>query len=78
MVDESRVKETVSKRVEASLTGHMVFSKLHTYSALESVTRLLDIGMYPFNFAYALLGILASWQAKKLCDCEELYVQSLQ
>jgi hypothetical protein len=45
--------------VEASLTGHLVFSMLHTNSAPESITRLLDMGMDPFNFADALLGILA-------------------
>ena len=59
--------------VEASLTGHMVFSTLHTNSAPESITRLLDMGMDPFNFADALLGILAQRLAKKLCDCKEKY-----
>ena len=60
--------------VEASLTGHLVFSTLHTNSAPESITRLLDMGMDPFNFADALLGILAQRLAKKLCDCKEDYV----
>ncbi len=73
MVGESRDKETVSMGVEASLTGHMVFSTLHTNSAPESITRLLDMGMDPFNFADALLGILAQRLAKKLCDCKEAY-----
>ncbi|MES2508916.1 MAG: ATPase, T2SS/T4P/T4SS family [Pseudomonadota bacterium] len=73
MVGESRDKETVSMGVEASLTGHMVFSTLHTNSAPESITRLLDMGMDPFNFADALLGILAQRLAKKLCDCKETY-----
>jgi type II secretory ATPase GspE/PulE/Tfp pilus assembly ATPase PilB-like protein len=59
--------------VEASLTGHLVFSTLHTNSAPESVTRLLDMGMDPFNFADALLGILAQRLAKRLCDCKEAY-----
>ena len=59
--------------VEASLTGHMVFSTLHTNSAPESITRLLDMGMDPFNFADALLGILAQRLAKKLCACREEY-----
>ena len=45
--------------IEASLTGHLVFSTLHTNSAPESVVRLLDMGMDPFNFADALLGVLA-------------------
>lgn len=78
MVGESRDKETVSMGVEASLTGHMVFSTLHTNSAPESITRLLDMGMDPFNFADALLGILAQRLAKKLCDCKESYVASSQ
>ncbi|MDO8698821.1 MAG: GspE/PulE family protein, partial [Rhodoferax sp.] len=74
MVGESRDKETVAMGVEASLTGHLVFSTLHTNSAPESITRLLDMGMDPFNFADALLGILAQRLAKKLCDCKEGYV----
>ena len=74
MVGESRDKETVSMGVEASLTGHLVFSTLHTNSAPESITRLMDMGMDPFNFADALLGILAQRLAKKLCDCKEAYV----
>ncbi len=73
MVGESRDKETVSMGVEASLTGHLVFSTLHTNSAPESIIRLLDMGMDPFNFADALLGILAQRLAKKLCDCKEEY-----
>jgi type II secretory ATPase GspE/PulE/Tfp pilus assembly ATPase PilB-like protein len=78
MVGESRDKETVAMGVEASLTGHMVFSTLHTNSAPESITRLLDMGMDPFNFADALLGILAQRLAKKLCDCKEAYQPSPQ
>jgi type II secretory ATPase GspE/PulE/Tfp pilus assembly ATPase PilB-like protein len=75
MVGESRDKETVSMGVEASLTGHLVFSTLHTNSAPESIIRLLDMGMDPFNFADALLGILAQRLAKRLCDaCKESYV----
>lgn len=74
MVGESRDKETVSMGVEASLTGHLVFSTLHTNSAPESITRLLDMGMDPFNFADALLGILAQRLAKRLCVCKETYV----
>jgi type II secretory ATPase GspE/PulE/Tfp pilus assembly ATPase PilB-like protein len=73
MVGESRDKETVSMGVEASLTGHLVFSTLHTNSAPESITRLLDMGMDPFNFADALLGILAQRLAKRLCACKEAY-----
>ncbi|HEY0886374.1 MAG TPA: ATPase, T2SS/T4P/T4SS family [Ramlibacter sp.] len=73
MVGESRDHETVSMGVEASLTGHLVFSTLHTNSAPESIVRLLDMGMDPFNFADALLGILAQRLARKLCDCKQEY-----
>ena len=74
MVGEMRDKETVSIGIEASLTGHLVFATLHTNSAPESINRLLDMGMDPFNFADALLGILAQRLAKRLCkSCKELY-----
>jgi type II secretory ATPase GspE/PulE/Tfp pilus assembly ATPase PilB-like protein len=77
MVGESRDRETVAMGVEASLTGHLVFSTLHTNSAPESITRLLDMGMDPFNFADALLGILAQRLAKRLCGhCKESYEPS--
>jgi type II secretory ATPase GspE/PulE/Tfp pilus assembly ATPase PilB-like protein len=73
MVGEMRDKETVSIGIEASLTGHLVLATLHTNSAPESVVRLLDMGMDPFNFADALLGVLAQRLAKKLCTCKEAY-----
>lgn len=78
MVGESRDRETVSMGIEASLTGHLVFSTLHTNSAPESITRLLDMGMDPFNFADALLGILAQRLAKRLCSCKQPYVPDAQ
>jgi type II secretory ATPase GspE/PulE/Tfp pilus assembly ATPase PilB-like protein len=67
MVGEMRDAETVSVGIEASLTGHLVFSTLHTNSAPESIVRLLDMGMDPFNFADALLGVLAQRLTKRLC-----------
>ncbi len=67
MVGEMRDKETVSIGIEASLTGHLVLATLHTNSAPESINRLLDMGMDPFNFADALLGVLAQRLAKRLC-----------
>jgi type II secretory ATPase GspE/PulE/Tfp pilus assembly ATPase PilB-like protein len=74
MVGEMRDKETVSTGIEASLTGHLVFATLHTNSAPESIVRLLDMGMDPFNFADALLGILAQRLAKRLCgSCKQAY-----
>ena len=74
MVGEMRDHETVSTGIEASLTGHLVFSTLHTNSAPETITRLLDMGMDPFNFADALLGVLAQRLVRTLCkDCKEAY-----
>jgi type II secretory ATPase GspE/PulE/Tfp pilus assembly ATPase PilB-like protein len=74
MVGEMRDHETVSMGIEASLTGHLVFSTLHTNSAPETITRLLDMGMDPFNFADALLGVLAQRLVRTLCkDCKEKY-----
>ncbi len=75
MVGEMRDKETVSIGIEASLTGHLVFATLHTNSAPESINRLLDMGMDPFNFADALLGILAQRLGKRLCgDCKKPHI----
>ncbi|MDD5056481.1 MAG: ATPase, T2SS/T4P/T4SS family [Sideroxydans sp.] len=75
MVGEMRDKETVSIGIEASLTGHLVFATLHTNSAPESINRLLDMGMDPFNFADALLGILAQRLGKRLCkDCKKAHI----
>ena len=54
--------------IEASLTGHLVLSTLHTNSAPETITRLLDMGMDPFNFADSLLGVLAQRLVRKLCN----------
>jgi type II secretory ATPase GspE/PulE/Tfp pilus assembly ATPase PilB-like protein len=73
MVGEMRDKETTGTGIEASLTGHLVFATLHTNSAPESITRLLDMGMDPFNFSDALLGILAQRLARRLCSCKQAY-----
>lgn len=78
MVGEMRDKETVSTGIEASLTGHLVFATLHTNSAPESIVRLLDMGMDPFNFSDALLGILAQRLGKRLCDCKKPYTPSAE
>jgi type II secretory ATPase GspE/PulE/Tfp pilus assembly ATPase PilB-like protein len=67
MVGEIRDDETARMAIEASLTGHLVMSTLHTNSAPETVTRLLDMGMDPFNFADALLGVLAQRLVRRLC-----------
>jgi type II secretory ATPase GspE/PulE/Tfp pilus assembly ATPase PilB-like protein len=67
MVGEMRDKETASTGVEASLTGHLVFSTLHTNSAPETITRLIDMGLDPFSFADALLGVLAQRLTRAIC-----------
>ncbi len=67
MVGEIRDAETAQTAVEASLTGHLVLSTLHTNSAPETVTRLLDMGMDPFNFGDSLLGVLAQRLVRRLC-----------
>jgi type II secretory ATPase GspE/PulE/Tfp pilus assembly ATPase PilB-like protein len=68
MVGEIRDAETAQVAVEASLTGHLVLSTLHTNSAPETVTRLLDMGMDPFNFADSLLAVLAQRLVRRLCE----------
>jgi len=74
MVGEMRDHETAAIGIEASLTGHLVFSTLHTNSAPETITRLLDMGIDPFNFADALLGIMAQRLIRVLCvKCKEGY-----
>ena len=67
MVGEMRDQETAGIAVEASLTGHLVFSTLHTNSAAETVVRLLDMGVDPFSFTDSLLGVLAQRLARRLC-----------
>ncbi|MDO9558194.1 MAG: GspE/PulE family protein [Syntrophales bacterium] len=74
MVGEMRDFETAKTGVEASLTGHLVLSTLHTNSAPETITRLLDMGIDPLNFADALLGILAQRLVRTLCkNCKEAF-----
>ena len=67
MVGEIRDSETAQMAIEASLTGHLVMSTLHTNSAPETVTRLLDMGMDPFSFADSLLAVLAQRLVRRLC-----------
>ncbi|CAN5244532.1 hypothetical protein BH10PSE17_BH10PSE17_29620 [soil metagenome] len=67
MIGEMRDGETSRIAVEASLTGHLVMSTLHTNSAPESITRLLDMGLDPFNFGDAILGVLAQRLVRRLC-----------
>ena len=74
MIGEMRDFETASIAVEASLTGHLVFSTLHTNSAPETVTRLLDMGLNTLNFSDAFLCVLAQRLIRKLCpSCRKAY-----
>jgi len=78
MVGEMRDEETASTAVEASLTGHLVFSTLHTNSAPETVTRLLEMGLDPYSFSDSLVCILAQRLARRLCkDCKESFRPTL-
>ena len=79
MIGEMRDKETADVAIEASLTGHLVLSTLHTNSAVETVIRLLDMGCDSFNFADAMQGVLAKRLCKRLCThCKEVYHPSAQ
>ncbi len=77
MVGEMRDEETAHMAIEASLTGHLVFSTLHTNNAPETITRLVDMGLEPFSFSDALLAVLAQRLCRRLCDqCKEEYEAS--
>jgi type II secretory ATPase GspE/PulE/Tfp pilus assembly ATPase PilB-like protein len=74
LIGEMRDKETAHAGVEASLTGHLVLSTLHTNSAPETITRLLDLGLDPVNFSDACVGILAQRLIRTICqECKEAY-----
>ncbi|SFC54984.1 GspE/PulE family protein [Pseudoalteromonas denitrificans] len=74
LIGEMRDLETAAAGIEASLTGHLVLSTLHTNSAPETITRLIDIGLDPINFADACIGILAQRLMRTLCpDCKTPY-----
>jgi type II secretory ATPase GspE/PulE/Tfp pilus assembly ATPase PilB-like protein len=77
LIGEMRDKETAHAGIEASLTGHLVLSTLHTNSAPETITRLLDLGLDPVNFSDACVGILAQRLIRTLCgNCKEAYPAS--
>jgi len=79
MVGEMRDHETASIGIEASLTGHLVFSTLHTNSAPETVTRLLDMGLNPLNFSDAFLAVLAQRLLRRLCkNCRKAYTPTME
>jgi len=79
MIGEMRDKETADVAIEASLTGHLVFTTLHTNGAVESVVRLLDLGCDSFNFADAMQGVLAQRLCKRICvNCKDTYHPTVQ
>jgi type II secretory ATPase GspE/PulE/Tfp pilus assembly ATPase PilB-like protein len=74
MIGEMRDRETAATAIEASLTGHLVLSTLHTNNAPETLTRLLDMGMNPLNIADSFLAVLAQRLVRRLCTgCLESY-----
>ena len=74
MIGEMRDRETAATAIEASLTGHLVLSTLHTNNAPETLTRLLDMGMNPLNIADAFLAVLAQRLVRRLCvECIESF-----
>ena len=74
LVGEIRDLETAEISVQASLTGHLVLSTLHTNTAVGAVTRLVDMGVEPFLIASSLVGVLAQRLVRRLCpDCKEAY-----
>ena len=76
MIGEMRDVETAGLALEAALTGHLVLSTLHTKSAVDTVARLLDMGLEPFTVADALSGVISQRLVRKLCTaCREPYVE---
>ncbi|HED33629.1 MAG TPA: type II secretion system protein GspE, partial [Gammaproteobacteria bacterium] len=77
MIGEIRDLETASIAVQASLTGHLVLSTLHTNTAIGSITRLRDMGVEPFLLASSLIGVLAQRLVRRLCPhCKEPHTAS--
>jgi type II secretory ATPase GspE/PulE/Tfp pilus assembly ATPase PilB-like protein/ActR/RegA family two-component response regulator len=78
LVGEVRDRETAQIAVQASLTGHLVLSTLHTNDAANAVTRLVDIGIEPYKIAASLRGVVAQRLMRKLCPaCKEVWVESV-
>jgi type II secretory ATPase GspE/PulE/Tfp pilus assembly ATPase PilB-like protein/CheY-like chemotaxis protein len=77
LVGEIRDKETAQIAVQASLTGHLVLSTLHTNDAANAVTRLVDIGVEPYKIAASLRGVVAQRLMRKLCPtCKEVWMEA--
>src|SRR5205807_6870638 len=79
LVGEIRDQETAKIAVEASLTGHLVFSTLHTNDAPSAVARLLDLALEPFLVTATLEGVIAQRLVRRIClNCKEAYVPNLE
>ena len=79
MVGEIRDKETAEIAIQAALTGHLVFSTLHTNDAASAVSRLIDMGVEPFLVSSALIGVLAQRLVRAICpECKQSYTPSLE
>jgi CheY-like chemotaxis protein len=77
LVGEIRDKETAQIAVQASLTGHLVLSTLHTNDAANAVTRLVDIGVEAYKIAASLRGVVAQRLMRKLCNtCKEVWMEA--
>jgi general secretion pathway protein E len=74
MVGEIRDRETATMAIQSSLTGHLVFSTMHTNDAASAVTRLLDLGIEPYLVASSVLGVMAQRLVRRVCpDCAKPY-----
>jgi general secretion pathway protein E/type IV pilus assembly protein PilB len=74
LVGEMRDRETAEIAIQASLTGHLVLSTLHTSSTIETITRLVDIGLEPYTVANALVGVIAQRLVRIPCQaCSKTY-----
>ncbi len=74
LVGEMRDRETAAIAVQASLTGHLVLSTMHTNSTIDTITRLIDLGVEPYIVAQALLGVIAQRLVRLICErCRESY-----
>src|SRR6185436_16261554 len=68
MIGEIRDQETAVMAIQSALTGHLVFSTLHTNDAASTVTRLLDLGIEPYLVGSSLMGVLAQRLVRRVCD----------
>ena len=74
MVGEVRDEETAAMAIQSSLTGHLVFSTLHTNDAAGAISRLLDFGVEPYLVSSSLICVLAQRLVRRICpDCKQAY-----